>query len=278
MALAAAIAAGRLAHARLDEAGIDSAERTLLSEEIEAGCAAREELFLANLRLALHLARQFQNRGLPLADLVQEANMGLFTAVDRFDHTLGNHFSTYAFWWIRQALSRAVAERGRLIRLPPHVGDTLRDIERARSALATEGLEPTVPALAARTGNKPEKVEMILRAWAFPASLDDGPGEGEFIPDAGALDVEDEVAEQINSKALHAALQSMPPREQHVIARHFGLDGDKPAKLAEVARTLGLSRERVRQIEVAAFDKLRQFPSIRALRVDAEDGLASRRP
>jgi RNA polymerase primary sigma factor len=271
MQLAAAIAVGRGAAKMLAKNFQDPTERKALEEQVRAGHAASEALFHANLRLALHLARQFQHRGLPLADLIQEANIGLLTAVERFDHTLGNHFSTYAFWWIRQALSRALAERGRLIRLPPHVGDTLRKIERARSELSREGHDPTPPELAAAVGKKAKRVEQLLRVAVTPQSLDttsdrEDQGTERAVADPQAPDVADEVADRAVARTLHAALQSMPPRERYVLARHFGLDGGEPAKLAEVARAVGLSRERVRQIEATALGKLRTSPSVRDLR------------
>jgi RNA polymerase primary sigma factor len=227
-----------------------------------AGQAARQKLILSNLRLVMSIAARYRNRGLPVGDLVQEGNLGLFRAVDRFDPERGFRFSTYAIWWIRQAITRAIAERGRVVRLPVHVGDLLARISRTTASLQQQlGREPTPEEIAKALGVDPADVADALARSGEPASLEAAITEsGGSIADLVADDapsVEESVEEDERREELEWALADLEPRERFVLTRRFGLDGTRPGTFAEIGQTLGLSKERARQIQEEAFRKIR---------------------
>ena len=225
--------------------------------------ALKNELAQANLRLVVSIARRYLYSGLPLVDLIQEGNVGLLKAVDRFQYRRGFKFSTYATWWIRQAITHAVIRSGRTIRLPVHMVDALNRIVVARRALAGElGREPTVPELAARTHMSAEKVKLALESSAPIVSLDARVIEDsvldEFIPDLTTPSPDAVIVHRDALERASRGLESLPDRERQVLELRFGLVGDRPLTLQEIGARLGISRERVRQIERVGLEKLRR--------------------
>ncbi|MFC9976337.1 sigma-70 family RNA polymerase sigma factor [Spirillospora sp. NPDC127200] len=273
--LAVRIEAGLFARERLDaRAGLSAEERADLAEIAADGAAAKEHMVRANLRLVVFQAKRYAGRGLPMTDLVQEGNLGLIRAVEKFEHRRGLKFSTYAVWWIRQALSRALADQGRTIRLPAHVAEVVNRMNvRRRQLVAELGREPSTAELAAALDLAPQKVERLQRQAREPVSLhvrigEDGDGGefGDLIEDTDAPDPADAVASSLLRGQLDRVMdQALTEREADVIALRFGLATGEPKTLDEVGRAFGVTRERIRQIEAKGMSKLRRPGSRRAL-------------
>ena len=237
-----------------------------LSRKARSGDArARRRLIEKNLRLVISVAKKYRGMGLPFEDLIQEGNLGLMKAVKRFDPEMGNRFSTYATWWIRQTVGRALADKGRTVRMPVHMGEKLRKLARNRAELTSElGREPTDAELAGRLGWAEEETRFTTTLLADATSLDrpvnaeEGAAElGEFVVDERVSRVAEEVVERAEAARLFELLAHLPERARQVLIRRYGVDGGEPATLRELAEELGVSRERVRQLQREAEHRLR---------------------
>ena len=241
------------------EEEVEIAKRMLDGDE-----EARKTLTNANLRLVVSIGKRYVGRGLQLLDLIQEGNLGLMKAVEKFDYSKGFKFSTYATWWIRQAISRAIADQARTIRLPVHVSETLnRQKKITRELLQELGREPTVLEIAERLGVSPEKVLENQKIALDPVSLETPVGEeddshlGDFIEDEHVISPESRIENNALKRQFAEVLATLTPREEKVIRLRYGLDDEKPKTLEEVGRIFNVTRERIRQIEAKALRKLR---------------------
>jgi RNA polymerase primary sigma factor len=272
VSLAKRIEAGKLARERLDAAQpdaeqpqpLDPIDRRRLERVAKDGDHAREDLTQANLRLVVSIAKRYVGRGMLILDLIQEGNLGLMRAVEKFDYTKGFKFSTYATWWIRQAITRAIADQARTIRIPVHMVESINKVIRVQRQMLQElEREPTVEELAEKVDMTPHRVREILRYAQDPLSLDSPVGEeddsnlADFIEDLQAEAPAEMAARRMLNEAVLAALDDLNDREKQVVRLRFGLEDGQARTLEEVGREFGVTRERIRQIESKTLAKLR---------------------
>ncbi|MEQ1701273.1 MAG: RNA polymerase sigma factor RpoD [Ilumatobacteraceae bacterium] len=253
-----------LLDAEHDGAVIDAVDHRRMMRTVTAGQRAKSELIQANLRLVVSIAKRYSGRGMQFLDLIQEGNLGLMRAVDKFDHTKGFKFSTYATWWIRQAITRSIADQARTIRIPVHMVESMNRVLRMQRQMHQElEREPTLDELADRCGLAPDKIREILRISQDPLSLDSPVGEeddsnlADFIEDLTADAPADMATKRMLTQAVEEALGELTEREQEIVRMRFGLDDGQARTLEDVGKEFGVTRERIRQIEAKTLAKLR---------------------
>lgn len=267
--LAQRIERGRLAREELARGNVTPRRRQELQMLIEDGWAAREHLITANSRLVISVAKKYMGRGVPFLDLIQEGNIGLIRAAKKFDYRRGHKFSTYATWWIRQAVTRAIADQGRTIRVPVHMGDQINKLLRVQHQLTQRlGRDPSVEELAVALEVTPQKVENMIQVARRPLSLETPTDDeedsvlGDFIQDDEFPAPDDTATYNLLREHLESVLDGLPPREVRILQLRYGLLDGQAYTLEEVGRKMGVTRERVRQIEAQALSRLRH-PAIR---------------
>jgi RNA polymerase primary sigma factor len=264
---------GRMAEKELRKNGLDPERRRELQALVEDGLAARDHLIRANARLVISVAKKYIGRGVSFLDLIQEGNIGLIRAANKFNYRLGHKFSTYATWWIRQAVTRAIADQSRTIRVPVHMGDQINRLMRVSHRLTQElGREPSSEELAQAMDIPTQKAEQMITFARRPLSLDmptDDEEEsalGDFIEDESAVVPVEAVSASMLRDVIMEILQELPPREVRVLQLRYGLVDGETYTLEEVGKKLGVTRERVRQIEAQALSRLRHPAHARRLK------------
>ena len=267
--LAQRIENGRLAREELARGNVSPRRIKELQVLIEDGWAAREHLITANSRLVISVAKKYMGRGVPFLDLIQEGNIGLIRAAKKFDYRRGHKFSTYATWWIRQAVTRAIADQGRTIRVPVHMGDQINKLLRAQHQLTQRlGRDPSVEELAGALDVTPQKVENMIQVARRQLSLETPTDDeedsvlGDFIQDEEVAAPDESATYNLLKEHLESVLNGLPPREVRILQLRYGLLDGQAYTLEEVGRKMGVTRERVRQIEAQALSRLRH-PAIR---------------
>jgi RNA polymerase primary sigma factor len=267
VSLAKRMETGEMAQVQLEESGDNLPMDDVydLRDLVYDGELAQEHLVRANARLVISVAKKYIGRGVPFLDLIQEGNIGLIRATNKFEYQRGHKFSTYATWWIRQAVSRAVADQGRTIRVPVHMGDQLNRMRRVQLQLLQElGRDPSIEELALGMETTPDKVENLMEISRRPVSLEtpiDDEGDstfGDFVEDENSPAPAEEVATHLLLEQLQEALNRLPPREAQILRLRYGLEDGRVYTLEEVGQTIGVTRERVRQLEAQALNRLRQ--------------------
>ena len=271
--LAQRIERGRLSREELARGNVTPRRRYELQQLIHDGWAAREHLITANSRLVISVAKKYMGRGVPFLDLIQEGNIGLIRAAKKFDYHRGHKFSTYATWWIRQAVTRAIADQGRTIRVPVHMGDQINKLLRVQHQLTQRlGRTPVVDELARELEVTVQKVEYMIRVARRPLSLETPTDDeedsvlGDFIPDEDMLAPDDSATNNLLKEQIYSVLDGLPPREVRILQLRYGLVDGQSYTLEEVGRKMGVTRERVRQIEAQALSRLRHPTVQRKLR------------